>query len=154
MPFAEADFADPDAPARVVQAAHDALGPLEILVANHARSGHGRLGELTAAHIDDFLHENVRASLLLAKEFAAQFTGNSGRVILMTSGQHLGPMSREVAYAVSKGAIQQATMTLAEELARPRHHRQHGQPRPDRHGLGARQLGSHGGDALRPLGRA
>ena len=35
----------------------------------------------------------------------------------MTSGQHLGPMSREVAYAVSKGAIQQATMTLAEELA-------------------------------------
>ena len=117
VPFVEADFADPDAPASVVQAAHDALGPLDILVANHARSGHGRLGELTAEHIDGFLHENVRASLLLAKEFAARFTGNSGRVILMTSGQHLGPMSREVAYAVSKGAIQQATMTLAEELA-------------------------------------
>jgi 3-oxoacyl-[acyl-carrier protein] reductase len=117
VPFMEADFADPDAPARVVQAAHEALGPLDILVANHARSGHGRLGELTAEHIDGFLHENVRASLLLAKEFATQFTGDSGRVILMTSGQHLGPMSREIAYAVSKGAIQQATMTLAEELA-------------------------------------
>jgi len=117
VPFAEADFADPDAPASVIQAAHDALGPLDILVANHARSGHGRLDELTAEHIDDFLHENVRASLLLAKEFAARFTGTSGRVILMTSGQHLGPMSRDVAYAVSKGAIQQATMTLAEELA-------------------------------------
>ena len=47
----------------------------------------------------------------------AVHAANSGRVILMTSGQHLGPMSREVAYAVSKGAIQQATMTLAEELA-------------------------------------
>ena len=35
----------------------------------------------------------------------------------MTSGQHLGPMAREVAYAVSKGALQQATMTLAAELA-------------------------------------
>ena len=117
VPFIEADFADPQAPARVVEAAHDALGSLDILVANHARSGHGRLGDLTAEHIDDFLHENVRASLLLAKEFAARFAGDSGRVILMTSGQHLRPMSREVAYAVSKGAIQQATMTLAEELA-------------------------------------
>jgi 3-oxoacyl-[acyl-carrier protein] reductase len=38
-------------------------------------------------------------------------------VILMTSGQHLGPMPREVAYAVSKGALQQATSTLADELA-------------------------------------
>ena len=34
----------------------------------------------------------------------------------------------------------------------PWHHRQHRQPRPDRHGLGARQLGSHGGDALRAAG--
>ena len=35
----------------------------------------------------------------------------------MTSGQHLAPMAREVAYAVSKGALQQATLTLADELA-------------------------------------
>jgi 3-oxoacyl-[acyl-carrier protein] reductase len=117
VPFVEEDFADPEAPARVVQAARDALGSLDILVANHARSGHGRLGELTAEHVDAFLHENVRASLLLAKDFTAQFEGATGRIILMTSGQHLGPMSSEVAYAVSKGALQQATMTLAEELA-------------------------------------
>ena len=117
--FVEANFADPDAPVRVVEAAHGALGSLEILVANHARSGHGRLPDLTAEEIDDFLHENVRASLLLAKELAARFdeSRGGGRVILMTSGQHLGPMAREVAYAVSKGALQQATMTLADELA-------------------------------------
>jgi 3-oxoacyl-[acyl-carrier protein] reductase len=29
----------------------------------------------------------------------------------------LAPMGREVAYAVSKGALQQATLTLADELA-------------------------------------
>src|SRR4051812_35439437 len=68
----EADFADPDAPARVVAAAHAALGPIDILVVNHARSGDGRLHELTAEDLDTFLHENVRASLLLVKEFAAQ----------------------------------------------------------------------------------
>jgi 3-oxoacyl-[acyl-carrier protein] reductase len=76
-----------------------------------------RLEGITAEHLDDFLHENVRASLLLVKEFAAQHDGREGgRVILMTSGQHIAPMAREVAYAVTKGALHQATKTLAEAL--------------------------------------
>jgi 3-oxoacyl-[acyl-carrier protein] reductase len=117
--FAEVDFADPEAPEQVVAAAAEAVGPLDILVVNHARSGHGRLAELTAAEIDSFLHENVRAALLLVREFAVRHDDSrpGGRVVLMTSGQHLGPMAREVAYAVSKGALQQATLTLADELA-------------------------------------
>jgi 3-oxoacyl-[acyl-carrier protein] reductase len=119
VPFVEADFADPVAPARVVSAARDALGPIDVLIVNHARSGLGRLSELTAEELDGFLHENVRASLLLVKEFAAQHDDSrpGGRVILFTSGQHLGPMTREIAYAVSKGALHQVTRTLAEELA-------------------------------------
>jgi 3-oxoacyl-[acyl-carrier protein] reductase len=119
VPFAEVDFADDAAPEHVVAAAAEALGPLDILVVNHARSGHGRLAELTAAEIDAFLHENVRAALLLVREFAARHDDSrpGGRVVLMTSGQHLAPMAREVAYAVSKGALQQATSTLADELA-------------------------------------
>jgi 3-oxoacyl-[acyl-carrier protein] reductase len=116
-PSIEADFAEPDAPARVVGAARDALGPLDVLVVNHARSGNGRLDELTAEHLDAFLHENVRASLLLVKEFAAQFADDSGRVVLLTSGAHLDAMTTEVAYAVSKGALAIATATLAAELA-------------------------------------
>ena len=117
--FAEADFADPEAPGRVVTAAAEAVGPLDILVVNHARSGHGRLAELTAAELDAFLHENVRASLLLVREFAARHDDSrpGGRVVLFSSGQHLAPMAREIAYAVSKGALQQATLTLADELA-------------------------------------
>ena len=113
----EADFADPEAPARVVAAAHAALGPLGILIVNHARSGGGRLAETTAEELDAFLHENVRASLLLVKEFAAQHEGDGGRVVLLTSGIHNQPMTRELAYAVSKGTLLVATSTLAEELA-------------------------------------
>jgi 3-oxoacyl-[acyl-carrier protein] reductase len=116
-PSIEADFAVADAPARVVAAAHAALGPLDVLVVNHARSGLGRLDELTADHLDAFLHENVRASLLLVKEFASQFEGEEGRVVLITSGAHLERMTREVAYAISKGALAVATATLAGELA-------------------------------------
>jgi 3-oxoacyl-[acyl-carrier protein] reductase len=120
VPFVEADFADPASPAEVVAAAGDALGPIDLLIVNHARSGLGRLGELTAEEIDAFMQENVRASLLLVQEFAAQYDDRrgGGRVVLFTSGQHRGPMSGEVAYAVSKGALHQATATLAEELAR------------------------------------
>jgi 3-oxoacyl-[acyl-carrier protein] reductase len=117
--FVEADFAGPAVPAAVVCAAADVLGPLDILVVNHARSGQGRLAELTADELDAFLHENVRASLLLVREFAARHDDSrpGGRVVLFTSGQHLAPMAREVAYAISKGALQQATPTLADELA-------------------------------------
>ena len=59
----------------------------------------------------------MRASLLLVKEFAAQFEGDRGAVVLMTSGAHLAPMTTEVAYAVSKGALAIAVKTLADELA-------------------------------------
>jgi 3-oxoacyl-[acyl-carrier protein] reductase len=113
----EADFAEPDAPARVVAAARAKLGPLDTVIVNHARSGDGRLADLTAEHIDAFLHENVRAPLLLVKEFAQQFEAGRGAVVLMTSGAHLAPMPTEVAYGVSKGALAIATKTLAEELA-------------------------------------
>src|SRR5258708_26114168 len=77
-PSIDADFAEADAPTRVVAAARAALGPLDVLVVNHARSGLGRLDELTAEHLDAFLHENVRASLLLVKEFAAQYDDARG----------------------------------------------------------------------------
>jgi 3-oxoacyl-[acyl-carrier protein] reductase len=114
---AEADFARPDAPTEVVAAAVEAFGRLDVLVANHARSGHGTLEELTAAEVDAFLHENVRATLLLVRELALRHDGRpGGRVVLLTSGQHLAGMPREIAYAVSKGALHQATKTLSAHL--------------------------------------
>ncbi len=35
---------------------------------------------------------------------------------MLTSGQHLGPMPSELAYAISKGALHQATASLSDEL--------------------------------------
>jgi NAD(P)-dependent dehydrogenase (short-subunit alcohol dehydrogenase family) len=113
----EADFADPESPAAVIGAARDAFGHVDVLVVNHTRSSHLPLAELTAEELDASLHENVRAALLLVKEFATQHDGrDGGRVILMTSGQHIAPMAGEIPYAVSKGALHQATKTLAEAL--------------------------------------
>ncbi|WP_028064908.1 SDR family oxidoreductase [Solirubrobacter soli] len=112
------DLAVPDAPETLMQAAVDALGHVDILVCNHASSGpDGGLGDLTAAMLDDHYAVNTRASLLLVQAFAAQHDGRpGGRVVLMTSGQNLGPMRGEIAYAASKGALSAITATLSDEL--------------------------------------
>ena len=94
-----------------------AAAPIDTLVVNHTFDRPGALGELTADEIDAHLHVNVRASLLLVQEFAAQLDSDAGAVVLLTSGAHRGPMTSEVAYAVSKGALAIATATLAEALA-------------------------------------
>jgi 3-oxoacyl-[acyl-carrier protein] reductase len=114
----ELDLADPAAPEQCVAAARAALGRVDILVANHARSSDQPLGGMTAAEIDVTMAVNVRATLLLVQAFAAEHDGRpGGRVVLLTSGQHKGPMPRELPYAASKGALHQLTPTLAAELA-------------------------------------
>jgi 3-oxoacyl-[acyl-carrier protein] reductase len=61
---------------------------------------------------------NTRSTILLTQAFAARHDGRTGgRVILMTSGQNLGPMRDEVAYASAKGALATITPTLADHLA-------------------------------------
>ncbi len=112
-----ADFADPAAPQAVMDAAVAAFGHVDILVANHAYSTSGALEDLTAAQIDAHLQVNVRGSLLLVQAFAAQHDGRpGGRVILFTSGQHLGGMPSELAYIASKGALHQLTASLSAHL--------------------------------------
>lgn len=115
----EADFADPAAPAWVIEQAVDRFGHVDVLVANHARSSSQSLTEVTASELDLAWAVNARASVLLTQAFAAQHDDRrpGGRVILFTSGQHLAPMPAELPYAISKGAIHQMTLSLADALA-------------------------------------
>lgn len=98
------DLSRPEAPAAVVAAAASALGGLDGLILNHAYSTCAPVGAWTAQHIDAHLTVNVRASMLMLQAFAAQAKGG-GAVTLFTSGQYLGPMEEEIAYAVSKEAL-------------------------------------------------
>ncbi len=96
----------------------DTVGHVDVLVCNHAHGGDAlSLDDLTAASLDRHWAVNTRATLLLTKAFAAQHDGRKGgRVIWMTSGQALGPMSDNLAYAVSKGALAAATWSVADQL--------------------------------------
>jgi 3-oxoacyl-[acyl-carrier protein] reductase len=112
------DFVDPDTPERVVAEACDALGHLDVLVVNHAYSSQHGLGELEAAELDRALAINVRASLLLVQAFHARHDGRpGGRIVMMTSGQHRGPMPGELPYIAGKGALHQLTPSLAAAAA-------------------------------------
>ncbi|CAM4145638.1 SDR family oxidoreductase [Kibdelosporangium persicum] len=116
---ASVDLADPTGPQRLMDAAVEAFGHVDILVCNHALSGgDGPLGTLDAEMLDRHWAVNTRSAILLTQAFAAQHDGRpGGRVIFMTSGQDLGPMRHEVAYAAAKGALASITRTLADHLA-------------------------------------
>jgi len=117
--YLAADLAEPAAPRQLVVAAGESLGALDTLVAAHAHSGPTPLGTLDAAEIDRHLTVNVRATLLLVEAFAAAHdrARGQGRVVLFSSGQRLGPMPAELAYAASKGALEALVISLAAELA-------------------------------------
>jgi 3-oxoacyl-[acyl-carrier protein] reductase len=114
------DLTDPDAPDRLVAAAVEAYGRVDVLVCNHALSGSdGPLGEIDAAKLDRHYAVNTRSTILLTQAFARQHDGaKGGRVVLMTSGQNLGPMPSEVAYAAAKGALVGILPTLSYHLIR------------------------------------
>jgi 3-oxoacyl-[acyl-carrier protein] reductase len=115
----ELDFEDPDAPRALIARATQRFGAVDVVVAAHAISGPGGLDELTVADLDRAWAVNARGSVLLTQAFAESHADSRphGRVVLFTSGQHLGPMSDELPYAISKGAIHQMTVSLADALA-------------------------------------
>jgi len=113
-----ADFADPEAPARVLRTAVEAFGHVDALIANHARSSVQTLDELTADELQHTFAVNTTATLLLTQGFAAQHDGRAGgRVVLFTSGQYHGAMPGELPYIASKAALHELTPSLAVHLA-------------------------------------
>jgi len=112
-----ADLAEPDAPARLVDAARRAYGHLDVVVANHARSSAQALEELSAEEIDLSYAVNTRATMLLVKAFATQHAArDGGRVVVFTSGQYHSAMPAELPYVASKGALHELVRSLAVHL--------------------------------------
>ena len=122
-----ADLAAPGEPARVVEQAAATAGHLDALVCNQAMSSSdGPLSEMTEAVLDAHWAVDARASILLAQAFAAQegfavpaspgLGRRRGAIVFLTSGQGLGPLPGEIAYAAAKAAIAGVTLTISEEL--------------------------------------
>lgn len=115
----EADFSQPGVAGPLFDQVNAALGPVDILVNNAAWSSRDAWDTLTEESMDKHLAVNSRATAMLTVEFARRFAKDAGgRVIGFSSGQHLGPMPGELAYAASKGAIIAFCTSVAPDLAR------------------------------------
>jgi 3-oxoacyl-[acyl-carrier protein] reductase len=115
--YLEADLGQADCAPRLLNRAEELFGNPSILVNNAAYSSKDGFENLDAQGLDAHYAVNVRGAALLSVEFAKRFSGKSGgRILFLTSGQDLGPMAGELAYAASKGAITAFMRSLAKEV--------------------------------------
>ena len=113
----EVDLSLPDSARRLLDGVEEAIGRPSILVNVAAYSSRDGFEELDAEMLDAHYAVNVRAMALLSVEFARRYPGGpGGRIINFSSGQSLGAMPEELAYAATKGAIEAFTRTLAVEV--------------------------------------
>ncbi len=132
----EMDLSLTDSPVSLLDAVTERLGAPSVLVNNAAYSARDGFERLDAAMLDAHYAVNLRATALLSVEFARRYPGGAGgRIINLTSGQSLGPMPGELAYAATKGAIEAFTVTLAAEVGHKGITVNAVDPGPDGHGL-------------------
>ena len=113
----EVDLSRPDSPQFLLDAAEERIGRPTILVNVAAYSARDGFEALDAETLDAHYAVNVRAMALLSVLFARRYPdGPGGRIVNFSSGQSLGPMPGELAYIMTKGAIEAFTLTLAAEV--------------------------------------
>lgn len=115
----EANLGEPATPAQLFDEAQARIGLVDILINNAAYDQPGDLYNLTTESLDAHYRINVRGAVLLSAEFARRHDGRpGGRIVNLTSGQGLHPMPDNLPYAVTKGAVEALTISLAPTLAR------------------------------------
>jgi len=105
-----------DAPSRIVTAAMQAFGRIDVLVNNAGGGAFGRLLEQTDAQIDAQVQAHVLAPLRLARAALPELRRSHGVLVLVGSGIARVPVPNYGAYALAKGAIRAAATQLRREL--------------------------------------
>ena len=95
-----------------------AFGPLTLLVNNASQFDEDEIGHLDRARLERTLAVNLTAPVLLAQDFAAQAPeGADASIVNIVDQRVLKPTPRFFSYTLSKSALRDATMTLAQALA-------------------------------------
>jgi len=108
-----ADVADPRGATRVVTAAPDLLGRLEVLVNNAAAEVEGTVEETSVLDWDTVMAVNVRSVFLLARHAMPHLRASRGSIQNIASIDGLWAEPRLAAYCASKGAVLALTRALA-----------------------------------------
>jgi glucose 1-dehydrogenase len=113
----EADVSDPSAVARMFSQMDEALGGIDILVANAGVDGHKALSwESEAEQWERVIRINLLGAYNCAREALRRMTAQRSGVVLCTSSVHeVIAWSGYSAYAASKGGMNMMAKTLAQE---------------------------------------
>ena len=115
----ELDLSKKKSVSRLFKKVEKKLGSPNILINNATYSTQTSIDNFSAKELDKHYAINLKATTLLCIAFIQRFKKQKdGRIINLSSGQSLGPMSNEIAYAITKGAIETLTYTLAQEIAK------------------------------------
>ena len=102
-------------------AAEDAFGTVDTLVANAGIDGAGMATSITAAEIERVLSVNLKGAIWSAREGAKRMIAagtQQGRIVITASITAFEPSPGLVAYAASKAGVVQAARSMAREWAR------------------------------------
>jgi NAD(P)-dependent dehydrogenase (short-subunit alcohol dehydrogenase family) len=90
-------------------------GSLDIVFANAGAGSQGRLGEITAEHIDEHFDTNVKGAIFTVQK-ALPLMGPGGSIILTGSSAGTTGAPAMSAYSASKAAVRNLARTWAEDL--------------------------------------
>ena len=114
----ELDLSQPGAPSELFRQARQRFGRIDILVNNAAHWEAVGIKDVRPDQLHRHHAVNVLAPVMLCGEFVRQARRHPcGRIINLTSGQGHGPMPGQIAYVVTKAALDALTTTLNAELA-------------------------------------
>ncbi len=115
----EIDFMEAGAHTKLIDCVNEKLGSPSVLINNATYSTSTSVETLSEEELDRHYKVNVRATSLLTTNFITHFHGSTGgRIVNITSGQSLGAMPDEIAYAITKSSIETLTKTLASVAAK------------------------------------
>ena len=109
------DVTGGDAPQKIVRAAIDRWGRLDIVINNAGIYRHGNVADLPMADFDDTFAVNVRAPYALARA-AIPIMGPGSSIMFVGTNLTRYGKPGAAAYAASKAAVESLTRTLAVEL--------------------------------------
>ncbi|MEV4145894.1 SDR family oxidoreductase [Amycolatopsis sp. NPDC049691] len=110
-----ARFGSDGAVDRLADAVTEAFDGLDVLVNNAGIGSHSRIGEVTEEELDRLLAVNVKTPMLLIRRLLP-LLNDGGRVITVGSMASRIAVQSQIAYTVSKAAVEALAPTLANEL--------------------------------------
>ncbi len=108
-----ADLADAEATAALIDRATAALGPVGVLVNNAATFRYDTAGSFKEADFDYHLRPNLRAPVMLVRDFARALGARPGAVINMLDHKVTALNPDFFTYTLAKIALAGATQTMA-----------------------------------------